>query len=148
MRAKILIGFVIVLLAVTCKKDEYSSTPQITLKEVNSTTISQGDVVTFTINFTDAEGDLQDTMWIQRVSKICPTVVSTVYKYKVPDFPAEKYLKGTLEVNFAYNVVSQDYPTITGCGTKNDTSYFRFWVRDKAKNVSDTIKSQNIAFLK
>ena len=57
-------------------------------------------------------------------------------------------LKGILEIGYAYNANVPGYSPIVGCGTKNDTAYFRFWLQDKNRNVSDTISSENIVLLK
>ncbi|MFZ8444672.1 hypothetical protein ACO1NI_13985, partial [Staphylococcus aureus] len=85
--------------------------------------ISSGQILNFSILFTDAEGDIQDTLWIQKVSKTCPTSSGANFKvkYKVPYFPATKNLKGYLDISFIYNVTGSVYIPITGCGTKNDS---------------------------
>ena len=148
MKAKILILFVIALITGSCNKNTYTTSPQLTFKDVNATTISQDGLVSFNIEFTDKEGDVQDSIWIQRVSKICPGSFPAVYKYKMPDFTPTKDLKGIIEVDLFYGGNNPNYPNISGCGTKNDTSYFKFWLRDKAGNVSDTVRSPDMAFLK
>ena len=150
MRAKILILFLSsAIVMVACKKNEYTTAPQLSFISVNSTSLRAGDVLGFNIEFTDKEGDVQDTMWVQRISKICPVDVSRVIPYPIPSFTASSYLKGNFEIDYQYNVINGQYPFIGTCSTnKNDTSYFKFWIKDLAGHVSDTVVSPNIAFLK
>jgi hypothetical protein len=149
MNAKILIVFLITLIVVACSKTGFSNNPQLSLQNVSSTSLHQGDVLTFNIQFTDKNGTALDTMWIQRVSKICPADVSSIIYYPIPAFTATSYLKGTFSVSYIYNVVNGPYPFIGTCSTpKNDTSYFKIWINDAAGHKSDTITSPNIAFLK
>lgn len=150
MKTKILILLAIPVMFYSCKKDTYTTKPQITVKSINSTTISQGQVLLFQIEFTDAEGDIQDTLWVQKFSRTCPNTagVQFISKNKVPDFTPTPNLKGILEIGYAYNANIQGYSTISGCGNKNDTAYFKFWLKDKANNISDTISSANIVLLK
>ncbi|MBN8836123.1 MAG: hypothetical protein J0I09_02600 [Sphingobacteriia bacterium] len=150
MKTKLLILGFITLIIAACKKDQYTSKPQISFDNINSTSIATGQLLSFSILFTDAEGDIQDTLWIQKISKTCPTSTSANFavKYPVPNFPASKNLKGYLDINFIYNTTGTNYVTIAGCGTKNDSSYFRFVLKDKANNVSDTLVSPIITLLK
>lgn len=148
MKAKILILFVIALITNSCNKNTYTTSPQLTFKSVNSTSFTNGDIVSFNIQFTDKEGDVQDSIWILRVSKICPGSFASLYPYSMPQFTPTKDLKGIIEIDFRYNQYNTGYPSLSGCGVKNDTSYFKFWIKDNAGNVSDTVSSPSIAFLK
>ena len=150
MKTKILILLAIPVMFYACKKDTYTTKPQISIKSISATTLKQGDVLLFQINFTDAEGDIQDTLWVQKISRNCPGTPGAQFlsKNRVPDFTPTSNLKGILEIGYAYNANVQGYSTITGCGTKNDTAYFKFWMKDKAKNYSDTLTTENIVLLK
>lgn len=150
MKTKLLILLAIPAMFYACKKDTYTTKPQISIKSVNATTLTQGDLLLFQLEFTDKEGDIQDTLWVQKFSRNCPATPGATFisKNKVPNFTATSNLKGTLEFGYAYNANVQGYSPITGCGTKNDTAYFKFWLKDKAQNMSDTITSGNIILLK
>ena len=150
MKTKIWLVLAIPVMFYACNKDTYTTKPQISIKSLSSTNLSQGEVLTITLSFTDAEGDIQDTLFVQKFSRTCPSTpgVQFLSKNKVPDFTPTSNLKGTLEIGYAYNANIQGYSTISGCGTKNDTAYFKFWLKDKAQNVSDTITSANIVLQK
>jgi hypothetical protein len=149
MKTKILILLAIPVMFYACKKDTYTAKPQIKIKSINSSTLSQGDVLLFQLQFTDAEGDIQDTLFVQKISRTCPGSGEFISKNKVPDFTPVSNLKGILEIGYAYNVNNPAYSTIvSGCSNKNDTTYFKFWLKDKAQNVSDTLTTENIVLLK
>lgn len=150
MKTKLLILLAIPFLFYACKKNTYTTKPQISIKNISATTLNQGDLLLFELEFTDKEGDIQDSLWVQKISRNCPGTPGAQFisKNKVPNFTATSNLKGTLEFGYAYNANIQGYSTITGCGTKNDTAYFKFWLKDKAQNVSDTLTSGNIVLLK
>lgn len=149
MSPKILLVAFIAFIIYSCNKDKYTSKPQLSLKSVNSTTIARGQVLSFNIEFTDKEGDIQDTMWIQKVSKVCPTNPQANFKhfFQVPNFPSNKNLKGNFDINFINNITNSGYYYITGCTNKTDTTYFRFVLKDKAGHTSDTLVSPNIVLL-
>ncbi|MFN4974292.1 MAG: hypothetical protein ACK5GV_03495 [Bacteroidota bacterium] len=147
----ILIAGLLVYIPLACKKNEFTTKPQISFKKISNTTLSTTNpVVFFEIKFTDKEGDVQDTLWVQKISKVCPNSpgVQFTSKNKVPDFTPISNVEGVLEIGFAYNANIGNYPTISGCGNKTDTATFKFWLRDKAKNVSDTLVSPPIILLK
>ena len=150
MRTKILILLIIGSFFYSCKKDTYTTKPQITFGSASSTVLTQGNILTFTIDFTDKEGDVQDTLWIQKLSRTCPTTTGVQFtsKNKVPNFAPTSNLKGKMEISFVYNGNVPGIASIIGCSNKNDTSYFRFWLKDKAQNRSDTISSPDIILIR
>lgn len=150
MTTKILILLTISTFFYACSKDTYTTAPQITFNNASSTVLSQGNIVTFQIDFTDKEGDIQDTLWVQKVSRTCPNTpgVQFVSKNKVPNFTPTTNLRGKLEISFVYNANVTGIASIIGCSNKNDTAYFKFWLKDKAQNRSDTIVSPDIILIK
>ena len=150
MRTKILILITIPLFFYGCKKSTYTSKPQISLLPLSSNVLSQGQILKFQLEFTDKEGDIQDTLWVQKISRTCPTTpgVQFISKNKIPDFTPTPTLKGTLEISFVYNANVTGIQSIVGCTNRNDTSFFRFWMKDKAQNRSDTIFSPDIILIR
>ena len=69
---------------------------------------------------------------------------STALEGKTPN------LKGVLEIGYSVGTNSSSlYPILPACpANKNDTCYFKFWARDLAKNVSDTVISPDIIIFK
>jgi hypothetical protein len=153
MKLKLLILALIVVAAfVTCTKNSYNTTPTLKFLGVNSTIIPQQSAISFQLQCTDKEGDVVDTIWIQRVSKVsgCESL-SRIDSFAIPDFSPPKNVKA--EFDFNYNYASPNPPNLGACTIGNnvsttDTSYFRFWMHDKAQHISDTVQSPDIALLK
>ncbi|MFL9485033.1 hypothetical protein ACI6Q2_19770 [Chitinophagaceae bacterium LWZ2-11] len=142
MKAKILIVLVIAAgIVYACNKDKYTDNPQLTFKSVNTTTIGQNGVLTFTLGFTFKKNGL-DSLFITRISKTCPgSVVSNLSNF-VPKFTGVKNQDGDLEINLPIGANG-----INSCQNKIDSSYFKFCLQDVAGKRSDTIISPIIAIL-
>ena len=140
MRYPVLISIFLFAFLSSCNKDKFATKPSLKLKSVNTTVVNQGGSLIFTLSFTDAEGDLTDTMFI---TKFEPNCVNSRFnaKYPLPTFPTGKNQKGDVIVTFDYNGVSPK------CFPRNDTAVFKFVLKDKAQNLSDTVVSQNIVII-
>lgn len=128
-----------------CKKDKYKSTPSLEFKDVNTRELHSGQFLQFTLSFTDAEGDLTDSVYVQEIVSNCPAGGFTAW-YPTPSFPASKNQKGDITVNFEYNV-GAGYQNIPPKCQENDTAVFRFALKDKAQHISDTVSSPPIIII-
>lgn len=131
----------LILLMVACKKDKFTSTPQIKFKSVNTNELHRGETLQFTLSFTDAEGDLNDKIFIQKIIRPCvgsPAGGFIDSSYSVPQFPSTHNQAGEILITYDYNSLNPE------CAPKNDTAIFKFVVRDNAKHVSDTAVSSAI----
>jgi hypothetical protein len=148
MSTKILVTIFALGILAGCAKDKFSTRPQLTYKKVNTTFLNNNETLTFTLGVTDAEGDLQDSLWVQEIVKGCSSGGFTS-KYKMPDFTATKNLQGDIQICYSYGL-NLGCPPIThsSCVNRNDTATFRFWMQDKAKNKSDTIVSEQVVISK
>lgn len=147
MKAKILIpGVIIAIIAtivVACKKDQFTTKPQITVKSVNSDVVPSNGRLVFDLEFTDKEGDIKDTIWAQKKSLHCTDPDDAdPFIYKIPDDVQEtKNMKGEIEIAF------EPPPICINNSADPDTCYFRFWMQDRARNVSDTVNSGTIVIV-
>lgn len=143
MKAKLLIISTILLAVIACKKDTYTTKPQLTFKSVNGKSFGPNQAIIFSLEFTDKEGDIQDSIWVQKVTRVngCNNFNDRV---KIPSFTPTNNLKGIFEVGYSTgNISGSNYTVIPTCN-KTDTCFFRFWVSDLAKNRSDTVVSTDI----
>ena len=140
MRKTFLISIFILLLA-SCGKDKFNTTPSLKYESVNNNVFgrNQGDIV-FTLSFTDAEGDLTDTLFVVKVEPNCVNSGFTA-PYPLPEFPTGKNQSGDIIVTFGYNDISPK------CFPRNDTAVFKFVLKDKAQHVSDTAVSEPIVII-
>jgi len=152
MKLKLLVIALVIVGCITCTKNSYNTTPELKFLSVNSTVIPQQSVLSFDLQCTDKEGDVVDTIWVQRISKVSGCdYLSRIDSFAIPDFGPPKNVKA--EFVFTYNYASQNPPNLGACSigsgeSATDTSYFRFWMRDQAKHYSDTVQSPDITLLK
>lgn len=147
MRTKILLSVIAFCFLVACSKDKFTSKPQLKYKSVNTKVLNRNQTLSFTLEVTDLEGDLQDSLWVQEVVRNCPAG-GGISHYKMPDFTAVKNLKGEIEVCYSYGI-NLGCPSIVEprCPGRNDSATYRFWIQDKARNISDTITSEEVVLI-
>ena len=145
MRYTILIALVS-LIFLSCNKDTFSSTPKLTYKSVNTKTLQHNQIIKFNLSFTDLEGDVIDTIFVQKVSLNCPSSGFS-YGYAIPNFPTSAKLKGDVLISYSNGLNNPPYTNIAfGC-IKNDSCYFKFMMKDKANHRSDTVRSETIVII-
>jgi hypothetical protein len=140
------------ILAVTvltaCNKDKFNSKPSLKLKSVSDKTVQVNGTMVFDFEFTDKEGDVNDTLFVKRIrtNQRKVTTLRDSLQLQVPDFP--KQMQGTIEVTMDYNnyLTSANTPPKVGNPPQNesDSMTFKFVLKDKQKNVSDTVTVENI----
>lgn len=142
MRYTILFSIFLFAILSGCSKKKFGSTPTLKFKSVNTTNLAAGQLLQFTLGFTDAEGDLSDSIFVEQ---IVPNCAASAFSsgYALPSFPASKNQDGDIVVTFGYNAGS-GYSNIAPQCQQNDTATFRFALKDKAMHVSDTVSSPKI----
>ena len=141
MRYPVLFSIVFLAFFSSCKKDKFATKPSLKFESVNTTNLSQGQSLTFNLSFTDAEGDLTDAIYITEFVPNCNKSGFDSVRYALPPFPTGKNQKGDIIVTFGYNDVPPK------CFPQNDTAVFKFILKDKAQNVSDTVVSPKIVII-
>lgn len=146
MKVRILCTVLVLAVLFACTKDKFTTKPQLKIKSVNDKFIEPGEILRIVVEFTDAEGDVSDSAFIQKVTSNC---INSNYTDKriIPDFPIKNDLKGEFLITYGYNV--QGIPSLgqPQCN-RNDTCVFRIWVKDNAGNVSDTVQTETIVIKK
>lgn len=131
----------VLAVAAGCGKDQFTSRPQLEFKKAEDYTVPRGGLIKFTLQVTDKEGDLTDSIFISTVTTRC-TPSNRRLKYLMPPFPITANSKAEIEITFVNGQFVPGYVALPGpaCGRPDTTTFF-FWIRDKAKNVSDTVKT-------
>ncbi len=130
MKAKILIVAVSVLMGIACTKDKFNTTPKLTFKTVNGDNFPQGAPLRFTFEVTDKEGDIQDTMWLEKISYTCGADGYILSPNLVPDFTSRKDLDSN-QYRLSILLNGTDFG---GCTGRTDSCYFRFWIKDAGRS--------------
>lgn len=148
MRYYLLFSFVL-LFTFSCSKSKFNTVPSLKIKSVNTTVLRQGQVLTFTLAFTDAEGDLSDSFFVQEKVLNCTAGGFAKDIRPLPTFPTTKNQEGEIIVSYGYRVSSNYYPASIRdpqC-SKNDTAIFKFVLKDKAQHKSDTAVSDKVVII-
>lgn len=134
---------------VACSKDKFASKPSLKFKSISSYDIANRQLFEIRLEYTDAEGDLSvdaNALSIRRVVTRCKNDTAN-FPYNLPPIPETKNSSGELVIKFANNTgdfVNQGYGFYTKASCVSsalvDTTTFLFSIKDKAGNVSDTIK--------
>jgi hypothetical protein len=130
------------LIAVACKKNSYTTKPQISIKSIN-TIVDSASSLNVTFKFTDKEGDLGGGTIVSlrtRLNQNTTANGATADSVPNPIPPFPNYTSG----EFAWTL---DYDNLSESKTENDTVIFRYWVTDRAGNTSDTITSPKVVIL-
>lgn len=148
MRAYLLFASLVLIFS-SCKKDKFTTAPQISYKSVspNFTSISLGAVIPqITFHVTDAEGDLGfkqgfDTAFIFLKNNLTGKFDSLPF----PDIKLSSKSKFEADVDVSINKVLECKSLPSG-DLHTDTLYFDIYVKDFAKNKSNVITTGDPIF--
>ncbi|MGV3766381.1 MAG: hypothetical protein ACO1NW_09660 [Chitinophagaceae bacterium] len=144
-----------VFFLLSCDKDTFETKPSIKVKSLSSTQVPNGGLFTMTLEYTDKEGDVNDSIFLEmevlNQSAVGEQWQFSPLKYKIPAFPSSR--KGEIAVTFAVNRQPDSYQAplqvfLSPYIFENDTANFKIWVKDEAQNYSDTITTEQVVFIR
>lgn len=147
-----------ILLILACGKDKPATKPSIKIKSVSGDVVPVNGNLLFTLEFTDKEGDVNDSLYVRKIrtNTIPPVSGITVrdsFYIIIPDFPSKA--NGEILLNFDYQnylISAQeapDDPNNPDPAVKiADTLIFRFALQDKAGHTSDTVQTEKIVIMR
>lgn len=147
--------FLFLLVAVVaCDKDKFQTKPQIQLKSQNTSTVDANESLRLVIEFTDKEGDVNDTLYIkkERLNRRKVATLRDSMDFKVPDFPTRTLAELMVNLEYENHLKSAvNAPRIPGSNPavfEPDTLNIKFVLKDKAGNKSDTLTVPNIIVIR
>lgn len=165
MKFWIAIFFVIICVA-SCSKDKFNSKPSLKLKETRGNYIpydpdgTTNYSVQFVLEYTDAEGDIANVpLAIRKISSSAPDDECPFSSGREPfftdstsfflpdDVPASPNQKGEIVVTISTEFDLVKPISCNGTDTLEEATY-KFWFKDKAGNVSDTVTTGPIKIQK
>jgi len=149
MKARIIIAVVVAFAIVSCGKDKFQTVPQLKLKSRNTDIVPLNGSLRLNVEFTDKEGDVNDSVLIvrQRLNVRGPVQLAAS-PYKIPSFPTTD--KGEFEITLEYQfglVFGLAPLRVIGSNpvrNEVDTLRLKIVARDKAGNKSDTLVVDNV----
>jgi hypothetical protein len=152
MKTKILLTILVVAVIAGCGKDNFNTKPTLTFRSVNTKVVPVNGTLTFEFEVTDKEGDITDSIWVKKIrlnKRVTPTIRDSFF-LTLPE--VSKIQKAFVNVDLTYNnyLVSARTPPTSGNPPKaeSDSLQFKFVLRDKAKNASDTFTSETIVIIR
>ncbi|MDZ4792799.1 MAG: hypothetical protein SGI83_00835 [Bacteroidota bacterium] len=143
----VLVSAVAILIA--CNKDKFLTKPTITVKSINGNFVPLNGTFVITLECTDKEGDVQDSLILikKRLNKRVVATNRDTIRYKFPVFPKNTRTEIQAILDYQSMLSALNPPFIPGSNPPRrevDTLVFRMAVRDNAGNTSDTITSPTI----
>ena len=138
-----------VLAVVACSKDKFQTKPTISIKSVNTDLVPLNGVLKITLECTDKEGDVQDSVIIikRRMNKRVVATLRDTLRYKFPSFPVSTRTEVIATLDYQAIISALNPPVIPGSNPvqrEADTLILRMAVRDNAGHTSDTVESKRI----
>jgi hypothetical protein len=143
----VLTAFVVTVIA--CNKDKFMTKPTIRIKSLNTEFVPLNGSLIITLECTDKEGDVQDSVIIikRRLNKKVVATVRDTLRYKFPLFPLTQRTEVIATLDYQSILSALNPPFIPGTNPPRrelDTLILKLAVRDKAGHTSDTITSNRI----
>lgn len=139
---RIFVFCVLSLAIAACSKGKVETVPHLSFKSFSSDVVGSTGVLQVNLEFTDQEGDL-DSIFIvrQRLNRRGPAIFSFFYD-RAPQFGKQNRGELQLNLDIAQDLIFSLSPLrIPGSNPSRnepDTLLMKFYLKDKAGNVSDT----------
>ncbi len=130
--------FILLILLFGCQKTKFETRPRLKLVSISPVNVKYNSDLQIILQITDKQGDLNDTVWMTKITNNCPDS-DLRNRYLVPS-DVEKTNNFLAEYIFTLSYLEELQPFCN----KRDTAVFRFWTKDKKGNFSDTVKTTPI----
>ncbi len=151
---KYILVLMIVALAIAvngCKKNKFTTEPQVTIKSISPKTVYRGDLVQVKGSFTDDEGDVDSAFIVFKwYNGAAAVLIDTFKNYTISatGIPA-KTREADFTLSFGYGVLIDPFPTLPNSPVIRDTSAaFGLILKDKAGHRSNYDESEKIRLKK
>lgn len=146
-----------ILLVLACGKDKPATKPSIKIKSINTSEVQPRDPLSITLEFSDKEGDVSDSLYVKRdrLNKIPGDFgnkrTNDSFFIIIPDFPSKS--NGEILLNLKYDgfLADAESPHADPSqpnGKVPDSIQFRFALQDKGGNTSDTLTTGQIVIIR
>ena len=131
---------------VACSKDKFATKPSLEIKSISPNPLPKNSVpLEIELEYTDKEGDLAEdsAIFVRKIrinqKKVGNTLRDSFWLALPGNVP--KKTKGTIKLTLDYEKYAKSASN-PGNPPAPDSLIFRFAMRDKTKNVSDTVESE------
>ncbi len=140
-----------VFLFAACKKEKYTTEPQIKFKSISPSQVVKTNIISFICSFTDQEGDIQDSVlyvFKRYNGAVALLPIDTVRLKLNPDaIPIGRL--GEIELRFSYGeLLSDNSAAFLSLESVDREVSFGLIIRDKAAHRSNYVESGRITLKK
>lgn len=149
MKVSLFVLSVLAVVVLACNKDKFQTKPTISIKSISTEVVPINGSLIITLECTDKEGDVQDSVIIikNRLNKKVVTTIRDTIRYKFPVFPIHTKTEVVATLSYQDILSASNPPFIPGSNPPTrelDTLILRLAVRDNGGHTSDTITTKQI----
>ena len=149
MKRILIVLIALMLITVACNKDRFQTKPTIKIKSMNTDFVPLNGTFSLTLDCTDKEGDVQDSVIIikRRLNQRVVATIRDTLRYKFPVFPTNTRTEVEVTLDYQSILSAISPPVIPGSNPpqrERDTLILRLAVRDNGGHTSDTVESSRI----
>jgi len=139
----------LLIVAISCNKDKFTTIPQISIESISPSTADNGNIITVKGKYTDEEGDVDSALIIYKWYNGATVVRKDTFRYSFASFGLPPTRKADVSVDFQYNTSNPNgYVTLPGASLRDTTGTLGIILVDKAKNRSNYAESKPIRLKK
>ena len=144
----LLLGFS-VLLFMACKKDKFTTEPQLKYKSISPSSVIKGNIINLNVSFTDDEGDIQDSVILayKRYNSTGGILTLDTFRLKMDPEGIPVARDGDLNVKFGYGEFITGTFFLNLEAVDREVS-FGLILRDKAGHRSNYVESDKVTLKK
>ena len=142
MKLSLFLLSVLVVIAIACNKDKFTTEPQVTVKSISPSEVSSGDIITMKSKYTDLEGDIDTVLVVYKWYNGATVTKSDTFRYEFSTLGVPvKTQEADLNVTFTYNITNPPYlPGVS----QDTTATLGLILKDKDAHRSNYSESKQI----
>lgn len=143
-------GVFLLLLMAGCNKDKFTTEPQVEVKSIQPSTVTNGSIIRLLSDYTDDEGDLDSALVVYKwYNGTNTTLIDTLIRFPFSRLNLPTNLrKAELAIQFEYNTYNQvNMLTLPGV-TRDTTATLGLILIDKTGKRSNYSESNKIRLKK
>lgn len=139
----------LVIIAIACNKDKFTTIPQLKLKSISPSTLNSGDVLRVEGSYTDQEGDLDSVFFVYKwYNGTTPILALDTQRLAFESLNVPpKTKEADILLTFEYQTNNLGLPILSGVN-RDTTATFGLILKDKAGNRSEYKESEKIRIIK
>jgi hypothetical protein len=147
-RLTYIIPFLLLAVFFACKKEKFTTAPQVKIKSITPNVVVKGNLITVTASFTDDEGDIQDSViLVFKRYNGSTTLTTDTTKIFIGKLGVPNTRSGEIDVLISYGEIIAGALFLNTESVDREASY-GIILKDKGGNRSNYAESKKITLKK